>query len=242
MICRLHSNIFIYQSGGGFSNILMKVDVPSVSDATCLQSYPGQIFQSMMCAGRRGTNYSVFFNQNWFVMLNSDRFVEGGIDFCQGDSGGPLFDRRAGQVLTGIMSWGIGCALPNYYGNTRLLFYILFPNRMFLFWTDGVLAIMFQVFTPRYPTLSIGLLRTSYLKHWSGSPKGEAVFCRIPFFLKQIFFFHISLYARVSTFRQVQKHKKANNSCESCPHSMAAYFIDSADWEISLFQEKSLDE
>lgn len=42
---------------------------------------------------------------------------QGGIDACQGDSGGPLIAAIDGQVrLTGIVSSGYGCALPNYPG------------------------------------------------------------------------------------------------------------------------------
>lgn len=79
--------------GGSFPTTLRKVTVPVVSTTNCndANSYNGQITARMMCAG----------------------FDAGGKDSCQGDSGGPL---AQGSVLTGIVSWGDGCARANKHG------------------------------------------------------------------------------------------------------------------------------
>ncbi|GAA4026900.1 serine protease [Allokutzneria multivorans] len=78
-------------SGGSASRYLLKVDVPVTSDATCKTAYPQYSNTSMVCAG----------------------IPAGGKDSCQGDSGGPMV---AGGKLIGVVSWGRGCALPNYPG------------------------------------------------------------------------------------------------------------------------------
>jgi len=71
---------------------LQWVRVPPVS---CGSSYPGQITDAMFCAG----------------------FPQGGKDSCQGDSGGPYVCNVGGKaVVTGIVSFGKGCALAGYPG------------------------------------------------------------------------------------------------------------------------------
>ncbi len=79
--------------GGSRPIDLHAVEVPLVERLNCndANSYNGDITENMICAG----------------------FDVGGRDSCQGDSGGPL---TRGNVLTGITSWGIGCAGPNLFG------------------------------------------------------------------------------------------------------------------------------
>lgn len=82
--------------GGGAADKLRKVTVPVITDDECRDAYGQQdVFDSMICAG----------------------FPNGGKDSCQGDSGGPMVSTIGGQqVLSGIVSWGLGCARPNYPG------------------------------------------------------------------------------------------------------------------------------
>ena len=82
--------------GGPQSNRLKKATVPFVSDATCDNAYPGLAPATEICAG----------------------FTQGGVDTCQGDSGGPMVKRAAtGEWReVGIVSYGYGCARPNYPG------------------------------------------------------------------------------------------------------------------------------
>merc|ERR1739842_270535 len=77
-------------SGGSLARPLMKVDVPVVSDDDCRGAYgQSDITDSMICAGLEA----------------------GGKDSCQGDSGGPFM---CGNQLSGVVSWGYGCAEPGY--------------------------------------------------------------------------------------------------------------------------------
>ncbi|MFK7803142.1 MAG: trypsin-like serine protease [Anaerolineae bacterium] len=82
--------------GGSVASILQEVSVPVVTNQVCNAAYNGSITANMICAG----------------------FQQGGKDSCQGDSGGPFVTQNGSGdwVLTGVVSWGIGCAQPNYYG------------------------------------------------------------------------------------------------------------------------------
>ncbi|XP_065332045.1 trypsin-1-like [Cloeon dipterum] len=77
---------------------LMKVDVPMMTMEQCRKSGYGEtrITDNMICAG----------------------YTEGKKDACQGDSGGPMHINIAAGVteLIGIVSWGRGCARPNFPG------------------------------------------------------------------------------------------------------------------------------
>jgi secreted trypsin-like serine protease len=80
------------------SDLLQQVHVPIFDQKACHDVYSDAInFETQICAG----------------------VPEGGIDACQGDSGGPLLVRsrdRQEWRLSGITSYGNGCALPGNPG------------------------------------------------------------------------------------------------------------------------------
>lgn len=85
---------------GPFPNTLMQVSLPLVSKQRCENAHPGEIDDSMLCAGRD----------------------EGGISPCKGDSGGPLVCEFNGTwYLEGVTSWGYGCDHFAMYANIREL-------------------------------------------------------------------------------------------------------------------------
>ncbi|XP_075046986.1 trypsin-like [Mixophyes fleayi] len=90
------------QGSENFPSTLQCVNVDTVSDSSCRESYPtDEITGNMLCAG----------------------VLEGGKDSCQGDSGGPLV---CASKLYGITSWGnTPCAEANKPGiYTRVCNYL----------------------------------------------------------------------------------------------------------------------
>jgi len=85
-------------SGGLMQSHLRDVEVDIYPQGDCGDYPPGDITPDMICAG----------------------YPEGGSDACQGDSGGPLVARQMADsdsyTLTGVVSWGYGCAQPNLPG------------------------------------------------------------------------------------------------------------------------------
>ncbi|XP_063160788.1 transmembrane protease serine 7-like [Candoia aspera] len=78
------------------TKILQEAKVKIINQNVCSKLYDYLITSQMLCAGN----------------------LNGGIDACQGDSGGPLACLGKGNrwYLTGIVSWGEGCARRNRPG------------------------------------------------------------------------------------------------------------------------------
>ncbi|NWR93944.1 FA7 factor, partial [Furnarius figulus] len=90
--------------GGVTSSVLMRVDLPRVKSQVCEKETDLNITENMFCAGD----------------------LSGVKDSCRGDSGGPHATKYKNTwFLTGIVSWGKGCAVEGSYGvYTRVSKYI----------------------------------------------------------------------------------------------------------------------
>ena len=76
------------------------------------------------CGGKYGSFYGEIIKRKNNLCAASS---SGGKDSCQGDSGGPgMWTNGDGRsFLLGVVSWGYGCARPNYPGvYTRLTEYL----------------------------------------------------------------------------------------------------------------------
>ncbi|KAK6487117.1 coagulation factor X [Huso huso] len=80
---------------GRQSTKLQKLNVPYVDRHVCIESSQFKITANMFCAGYENEE----------------------MDACQGDSGGPhVTDHKGTWFVTGIVSWGEGCARKGKYG------------------------------------------------------------------------------------------------------------------------------
>ncbi|KAK1170015.1 coagulation factor VII-like, partial [Acipenser oxyrinchus oxyrinchus] len=81
--------------GGPTSSILLRLEIPRLKTQDCIENSKLNITDNMFCAG----------------------YFEGNQDSCKGDSGGPHATKYKNTwFLTGIVSWGKGCARAGQYG------------------------------------------------------------------------------------------------------------------------------
>ena len=82
--------------GGNYPTTLMEVDVTVMTNAECISAYE---------------QIQLVINSNMICAADS------GKDSCSGDSGGPMVVQENGRyTLAGVVSWGRGCAHPEYPG------------------------------------------------------------------------------------------------------------------------------
>ncbi|CAK9827284.1 Serine proteinase stubble [Anthophora retusa] len=87
---------------GPLPSTLQEVAVPVINNTMCENMYRN--------AGYIEHIPHIFICAGW---------KNGGFDSCEGDSGGPMVIQRARDnrwILAGVISWGIGCAVPNQPG------------------------------------------------------------------------------------------------------------------------------
>ncbi|XP_042315171.1 coagulation factor VII [Sceloporus undulatus] len=95
--------------GGATSVALMQVRVPKMHKPECIRHTNFNITDNMFCAG----------------------YLNGTKDSCEGDSGGPhVTEYKDTWFLTGIVSWGKGCAAVGTYGvYTNVIKYVPWISR-----------------------------------------------------------------------------------------------------------------
>ncbi|XP_032886197.1 coagulation factor IX isoform X1 [Amblyraja radiata] len=82
-------------SMGGDPQVLQRINIPYIERSICKDSSKYRVTKNMFCAG----------------------FPDATKDSCQGDSGGPHVTKYKNTwFLTGIVSWGDGCAKQGRYG------------------------------------------------------------------------------------------------------------------------------
>jgi secreted trypsin-like serine protease len=155
-------------SGGSIAAYLRYVDVPIQSTTTCGNAY-----------------YPGFEDDGFLLEYHPSNMIcagplAGGKDSCQGDSGGPLAVQAPDTSwrLIGAVSFGLGCAEPNYPGVYQRLTasssWIGTTRRFGPFNPDGFayIARQFQDFAGRNPTSSE---MTTWLNKLKTSPAADII-------------------------------------------------------------------
>ncbi|CAG5131063.1 unnamed protein product, partial [Candidula unifasciata] len=96
---------FCVVAGWGVTNVASPNSIPYLQEAEL------PIVDQELCQRRYGSDKV---NEQTFC---AGDYYSGGIDSCQGDSGSPLMCKVGGRFIAqGIVSNGLGCALPTYPG------------------------------------------------------------------------------------------------------------------------------